>query len=69
MRLSQLMDEADHKRCSKGNRNALLAETLHRLRDLVKEIEEDDWMYSSSTTKSDANNFYNAVTDVSRRHG
>mmetsp|Transcript_1116 Transcript_1116/g.3052 ORF Transcript_1116/g.3052 Transcript_1116/m.3052 type:complete len:111 (-) Transcript_1116:480-812(-) len=44
-RLTQLMDEADHRDCSQGNKKALVAETLDRLRELTDEISEDDWMY------------------------
>eukprot|EP00567_Pseudictyota_dubia_P015305 CAMPEP_0197442848 /NCGR_PEP_ID=MMETSP1175-20131217/8764_1 /TAXON_ID=1003142 /ORGANISM="Triceratium dubium, Strain CCMP147" /LENGTH=119 /DNA_ID=CAMNT_0042973397 /DNA_START=63 /DNA_END=422 /DNA_ORIENTATION=- len=44
-RLMQLMNESDHRDCSQGNKKALVAETLDRLRDLTKDLEEDDWMY------------------------
>mmetsp|Transcript_6630 Transcript_6630/g.8270 ORF Transcript_6630/g.8270 Transcript_6630/m.8270 type:complete len:82 (+) Transcript_6630:52-297(+) len=47
-RLEQLLDEEDHKRCTDGNKAALLAESLDRLRALTKEIEEDDWKYSTN---------------------
>mmetsp|Transcript_36901 Transcript_36901/g.53936 ORF Transcript_36901/g.53936 Transcript_36901/m.53936 type:complete len:99 (-) Transcript_36901:558-854(-) len=45
-RIGQLLDESDHKRCSEGNKNALLAETLDRLRSLTNDIKDDDWMLS-----------------------
>jgi len=48
LRLGQLLDESDHKRCSEGNKTALLAETLTHLRTLTKELAEDDWMYQKS---------------------
>lgn len=37
------------KRCSEGNKTALLAETLSHLRSLRKELQENDWMYSDKT--------------------
>jgi hypothetical protein len=48
-RLEQLFDEQDHKRCSEGNRKALLAENLDQLRGLTKVLEADDWKYHSSS--------------------
>mmetsp|Transcript_13445 Transcript_13445/g.14455 ORF Transcript_13445/g.14455 Transcript_13445/m.14455 type:complete len:117 (-) Transcript_13445:146-496(-) len=48
VRLGQLFDENDHKRCSEGNRKALLAENLDQLRGLVKVLETDDWKYSTN---------------------
>merc|ERR1719327_2463184 len=47
-RLEQLFDEQDHKRCSEGNRKALLAENLDQLRGLTKVLEADDWKYHIS---------------------
>jgi hypothetical protein len=44
-RMGQLFDENDHKRCSEGNRKALLAEKMEQLRGLAKEFEGDDWKY------------------------
>ena len=35
VRLSQLLDESDHIRCSEGNQDALLSEALDRLRGLT----------------------------------
>lgn len=46
-RMAQLFDENDHKRCSDGNRKALLAEKLEQLRGLVKEFDLDDWKYAA----------------------
>lgn len=45
-RMGQLFDEQDHRRCSEGNRKALLAENLDQLRGLVKVLEADDWRYA-----------------------
>eukprot|EP00591_Stephanopyxis_turris_P015298 CAMPEP_0195534840 /NCGR_PEP_ID=MMETSP0794_2-20130614/43149_1 /TAXON_ID=515487 /ORGANISM="Stephanopyxis turris, Strain CCMP 815" /LENGTH=90 /DNA_ID=CAMNT_0040667807 /DNA_START=17 /DNA_END=289 /DNA_ORIENTATION=- len=47
-RLSQLMDEEDHKICTQANKDSLLNDSLDRLRALTKDIEEDDWKYSGS---------------------
>jgi len=44
-RMGQILDDADHRRCSEGNQRALLAEKLESLRRLTKENEKDDWMY------------------------
>jgi hypothetical protein len=54
VRLGQLFDENDHKRCSEGNRKALLAENLDQLRGLVKVLETDDWKYSSNSAAGSA---------------
>ena len=51
-RMSQLLDDQDHKRCFEGNHRALLAENLDQLRGLVKILEADDWKYSSSSSKN-----------------
>mmetsp|Transcript_2744 Transcript_2744/g.6530 ORF Transcript_2744/g.6530 Transcript_2744/m.6530 type:complete len:114 (+) Transcript_2744:130-471(+) len=51
-RLEQLFDEQDHKRCSEGNRKALLAENLDQLRGLTKVLEADDWKYQSNSNGS-----------------
>lgn len=48
-RMSQILDDQDHKRCSEGNQRALLAENLDQLRGLVKVLEADDWKFPSST--------------------
>lgn len=48
LRFSQILDERDHKRCADGNKHALLAEKLDRLRALKEEIAKDDWMFSAS---------------------
>lgn len=48
IRLGQLFDENDHKRCSEGNRKALLAENLDQLRGLAKALETDDWKYTTN---------------------
>ena len=45
-RMGQILDDADHKRCSEGNQRALLAEKLESLRLLTKELEKDEWMYA-----------------------
>jgi hypothetical protein len=44
-RMVQILDDADHHRCSEGNQRALLAEKLESLRHLTKELEQDDWKY------------------------
>lgn len=51
-RLNQIFDETDHKRCTEGNKTALLNETLSQLRGLTKELQEDDWMYTTTTNKN-----------------
>ena len=45
MRFAQLLDEQDHKRCTEGNKNALLAEKLDRLRALKDVVAKEDWMF------------------------
>lgn len=45
-RMGEILDDADHKRCSEGNQRALLAEKLDILRQLSKELEEDEWMFA-----------------------
>lgn len=45
-RMGQMLDDADHHRCSEGNQRALLAEKLENLRRLTKELEQDDWKYA-----------------------
>eukprot|EP00978_Attheya_sp_CCMP212_P007280 scaffold16939_cov51-Attheya_sp.AAC.2 len=52
IRMAQLMDESDHKRCSVGNQHALLAESLDRLRSLTQDLKEDDWKYNLPTSNS-----------------
>jgi hypothetical protein len=47
MRFNQLLDEQDHSRCKEGNKKALLAEKLERLRALRDELAKDDWMFDS----------------------
>uniref|UniRef100_A0A7S4EHS7 Uncharacterized protein n=1 Tax=Pseudo-nitzschia australis TaxID=44445 RepID=A0A7S4EHS7_9STRA len=54
-RLEQLFDEQDHKRCSEGNRKALLAENLDQLRGLAKVLEADDWKYHSNNNSNNSN--------------
>jgi hypothetical protein len=44
-RLHSLLDEQDHEQCSQGNQRALLAEKLDNLRGLVKEIQQDNWIF------------------------
>ena len=44
-RLSQLMDDSDHSKCTEENKKLLLERTLSKLRGLKKEILEEDWMY------------------------
>ena len=50
-RFGQILDEADHRRCSEGNQRALLAEKLENLRQLTKELEKDEWMYTSKKSR------------------
>ena len=45
MRFNQLLDDQDHKRCKEGNKKALLAEKLERLRALKDEIAKDSWKF------------------------
>eukprot|EP00569_Conticribra_weissflogii_P020135 CAMPEP_0171432788 /NCGR_PEP_ID=MMETSP0881-20121228/8107_1 /TAXON_ID=67004 /ORGANISM="Thalassiosira weissflogii, Strain CCMP1336" /LENGTH=76 /DNA_ID=CAMNT_0011953281 /DNA_START=137 /DNA_END=367 /DNA_ORIENTATION=+ len=47
IRFSRIFDEQDHKRCTEGNKAALMVEKLERLRALKEEIARDDWMYTS----------------------
>ncbi|KAK1738754.1 hypothetical protein QTG54_010784 [Skeletonema marinoi] len=47
IRFNQLLDEQDHNRCKEGNKNALLAEKLERLRALRDELAKDNWMFES----------------------
>lgn len=56
-RLEQLFDEQDHKRCSEGNRKALLAENLDQLRGLAKVLEADDWKYQSNNKNNNNGGF------------
>jgi hypothetical protein len=49
VRMGQILDEQDHKRCSEGNHRALLAENLDQLRGLVKVLETDNWKYAASS--------------------
>lgn len=51
-KLGQILDEADHRRCSEGNQRALLAEKLENLRQLTKELEKDEWMYTSKKSRN-----------------
>ena len=51
LRYSQLLDEADHERCSTGNQQTLLEVKLERLRDLEKEIQQDDWKFQKPMLK------------------
>lgn len=44
-RYSQLLDEKDHMRCTEGNKAALLAEKLDKLRALKDDLIEDDWKF------------------------
>lgn len=53
-RLEQLFDEQDHKRCSEGNRKALLAENLDQLRGLAKVLEADDWKYHNTNASNNS---------------
>lgn len=47
--MATLHNEADHVRCSVGNRDFLVKTALDALRStLVQEIQEDDWMYEDS---------------------
>ena len=45
VRSHQLSEESEHQRSAKGNQRALLSEKLESLRELVKDIKEDDWKY------------------------
>jgi hypothetical protein len=48
MRFAQLLDESDHKRCSEGNKTALLAETLEELRKNTAFLQQTDWMFQET---------------------
>jgi hypothetical protein len=56
-RYSQLLDEADHKRCTTGNQQALLTEKVESLRSLEKELRKDDWKYEAPKTGQNAKMF------------
>jgi hypothetical protein len=56
-RLQQLFEEDDHKRCSEGNRKALLAEHLEQLRGLVKVLEAEDWKFAAPVSSKVSSNF------------
>jgi len=45
IRYGQVMEEASHANCSKGNQKALLHDGLNRMRGNLKNIKETDWMY------------------------
>ena len=55
--MQQLFEENDHKRCSEGNRKALLAEHLEQLRGQVKLLEADDWKFVAPVTTIASKNF------------
>lgn len=44
-RLAQFLDEDDHKKCVEGNKQALQADKLERLRALKDEIAKEEWMF------------------------
>ena len=51
VRMSQLLEEDDHKRCSLGNRRNLLDSKLENLRGIIiAEIQADDWKYETKKT-------------------
>jgi len=52
VRMNQVMDEKDHKRCTEGNRQALLGEKLESLKGLVTEIRADNWKYEQEDKKN-----------------
>ncbi|KAL3924181.1 MAG: hypothetical protein SGILL_001201 [Bacillariaceae sp.] len=56
-RMQQLFEEGDHKRCSEGNRKALLAEHLEQLRGIVKVLEADDWKFAAPMSAAASSNF------------
>mmetsp|Transcript_6923 Transcript_6923/g.15105 ORF Transcript_6923/g.15105 Transcript_6923/m.15105 type:complete len:179 (-) Transcript_6923:237-773(-) len=54
-RMAILHNEADHVRCSVGNRDFLVKTALDALRStLMQEIQEDDWMYEDSAARAAA---------------
>ena len=50
----QVLDDADHKRVSEGNKEVLLQERLECLRGLKDVIEADDWKYAKQNPKYNA---------------
>jgi hypothetical protein len=49
-RLAQFLDEDDHKKCVKGNKQALQSEKLERLRALKDDIARSNWMFVPNDT-------------------
>ena len=64
LRMGQILDEQDHKRCSEGNNRALLAENLDQLRGLVKVLETDNWKYTKSSSSSSPSTFPHPIASV-----
>mmetsp|Transcript_8326 Transcript_8326/g.9135 ORF Transcript_8326/g.9135 Transcript_8326/m.9135 type:complete len:104 (+) Transcript_8326:116-427(+) len=52
IRYAALRDSNNHDICTVGNQRVLLAEKMNRLRALVKELEETDWMYETKNEDS-----------------
>ncbi len=44
-RYAQIREEANHKQCSEGNQKALLVERLNNMRNLLKDIQDTNWMF------------------------
>ncbi|KAL7475144.1 hypothetical protein ACHAW6_001070 [Cyclotella cf. meneghiniana] len=51
-RLALFLDEDDHQKCVEGNKAALLAEKLERLRSLKYDIAKEDWMFDQSRSST-----------------
>jgi hypothetical protein len=46
------LDEDDHQKCVDGNKAALLAEKLERLRALKYDIAKENWMFVQSSSSN-----------------
>ena len=52
LRHAQVIEESNHNHCSQGNRKALIDDGLNRMRGILKDIKDTDWMYEDDTTGS-----------------
>jgi len=45
IRYDQVIKESSHTHCSQGNQKALLHDSLNRMRNILNDIRDTDWMY------------------------